>query len=1085
MAKKVREIIEPDNAPLWPTGMKGRTHDDRLVGTDNSVWLIRGIPMAPQIDAKTERARLEAGAPIYAAFEELALMARNRMSRRNASKSTYREFQLLTINTPQYFEAPRDHEIADKLNTWYANQVVQKRVCGFAVKLKDSVGDGTIRGAYDSIAMTLSNEGTPMSDYDRDAEMVSAALARAGLERLSKPEVSLLDSWWNHGLYADTPFLAHSDHLHVFQSAEAMATVEKIDKKDCSKWPQDMPGEFAITFAAVESLDIDPTSRQTIVDPAAAWISQLISANALAVSVRGLVEPSRITRAELRRNRQQRLADIRERARSGNMERFEEEDHYARVAMTEKAYSTSDAPPTLVDVSAVVALSGHRKDMSRVTGKSITKLVSMNSRQPRAMAETWLCSKFRANPYLQDWPATLMSASGINGLSKVGDKSGMLIGFTENDRQPAFLSPVAASNQDSLPLALCAGATGSGKTQLLLWLAHQAAEMGRPNIIIDPKALALDTRIPTPNGWTTMRDIQVGDTVFSSYGLTCTVTHKSRVFTPEETHLYEFEFEDGQVVTADQNHMWVILDEQSGRREMLTSDILAEGWQDKHVPVTLVTVQPHGHENDSTYYEVGVEAAKQGGGRVPTSFQRGSQRQRYALIQGFMDTCGEIDGRELVLAVNDPTDILSVIRSLGMKARCDGGAIRFTSQHRVFLHSDKTNAQPLNTPGENTYNKIVDIRQVESAEAQCIRVDSIDHTYLVEDFVVTHNTGSDHSDAVLASGGQVASLDELVEADGIFDPLRFAHSPRAALDIASSLLQSINPWGRSQLDFETPLSRALSIGIENGAKCIGQALQMARGDDQVPDKLIDDVLSLANSSASFAACVGMNPESKPLSAASGTTLIKVGNAHLDLPSPGSPPKSINQRVSLGLIRMMVFGSAMALTGRYGLLHLDEAWTFLQAGREEIEQLGRLARSQQVLPLLYTQRVKDATDAGLAGYISRGLIMSIEDEAEAMEACKLFKLDPTPERMSRITARATRGGAPNWKSLKPLRDGEGGDVLRGSVCLYSDLSGERTVPVEVRIPDFFFAKASTNPLDIARKREAMQLAEAERARQQAS
>jgi len=35
----------------------------------------------------------------------------------------------------------------------------------------------------------------------------------------------------------------------------------------------------------------------------------------------------------------------------------------------------------------------------------------------------------------------------------------------------------------------------------------------------------------------------------------------------------------------------------------------------------------------------------------------------------------------------------------------------------------------------------------------------------------------------------------------------------------------------------------------------------------------------------------------------------------------------------------VFGSAMALAGRGGVIHLDEAWVFLGAGKAEVERLG--------------------------------------------------------------------------------------------------------------------------------------------------
>ncbi|WP_159619437.1 hypothetical protein [Arthrobacter zhaoguopingii] len=51
-------------------------------------------------------------------------------------------------------------------------------------------------------------------------------------------------------------------------------------------------------------------------------------------------------------------------------------------------------------------------------------------------------------------------------------------------------------------------------------------------------------------------------------------------------------------------------------------------------------------------------------------------------------------------------------------------------------------------------------------------------------------------------------------------------------------------------------------------------------------------------------------------------------------------------------------------------------------------------------------------------------MAIEDADEARAALQLFKLEPTPERMSRITATAFIAGgesvAPNWASMRALR-----------------------------------------------------------------
>lgn len=68
------------------------------------------------------------------------------------------------------------------------------------------------------------------------------------------------------------------------------------------------------------------------------------------------------------------------------------------------------------------------------------------------------------------------------------------------------------------------------------------------------KALALDTPIPTPNGWTTMGELNVGDSIFGSDGQSTTVT-----FATEIQHgrpCYEVVFSDGSTVVADADHQW-------------------------------------------------------------------------------------------------------------------------------------------------------------------------------------------------------------------------------------------------------------------------------------------------------------------------------------------------------------------------------------------------------------------------------------------------------------------------------------------------------------------------------------------------
>lgn len=112
------------------------------------------------------------------------------------------------------------------------------------------------------------------------------------------------------------------------------------------------------------------------------------------------------------------------------------------------------------------------------------------------------------------------------------------------------------------------------------------------------------------------------------------------------------------------------------------------------------------------------------------------------------------------------------------------------------------------------------------------------------------------------------------------------------------------------------------------------------------------------------------------------------------------------------------------------------------------------------------------NAGLTGYISRGLIGHIRDENEARAALRLFGIEETEEMMRRITALPTMGAhgsvAPNYESLRALRDPRTGKFIRGSVMLYSDLNG-RVSPVEISLPAPFLHAASTTPEEVMRRK----------------
>jgi hypothetical protein len=95
------------------------------------------------------------------------------------------------------------------------------------------------------------------------------------------------------------------------------------------------------------------------------------------------------------------------------------------------------------------------------------------------------------------------------------------------------------------------------------WMILNAWENSPPGgislILVPPeggKALALDTPIPTPSGFTRMGELAVGDQVLGSNGRPCTVTYVSPVFTGNRC--FEVMADDGASVIADADHLWAV-----------------------------------------------------------------------------------------------------------------------------------------------------------------------------------------------------------------------------------------------------------------------------------------------------------------------------------------------------------------------------------------------------------------------------------------------------------------------------------------------------------------------------------------------
>lgn len=237
------------------------------------------------------------------------------------------------------------------------------------------------------------------------------------------------------------------------------------------------------------------------------------------------------------------------------------------------------------------------------------------------------------------------------------------------------------------------------------------------------KALALDTRIPTPDGWTTMGDIQPGDWVFDEAGKPCRVTAVSEVW--EDRECYEVTTSDGYSIVADADHEWLArlpyrsgyaihntrtLAEvrakrpalpphgalQMGETDLLLDPYLFGVWlgdgtnhggsittADDFIVQQFEAKGFIANRERSGKYEVGIGGlrpilrrlgvlAAQGGKRIPTKYLRASAAQRLALLQGLVDTDGYVapDGGIEVTLANErlAREVRELVVSLGCKA---------------------------------------------------------------------------------------------------------------------------------------------------------------------------------------------------------------------------------------------------------------------------------------------------------------------------------------------------------------------------------------------------------------------------------
>lgn len=247
------------------------------------------------------------------------------------------------------------------------------------------------------------------------------------------------------------------------------------------------------------------------------------------------------------------------------------------------------------------------------------------------------------------------------------------------------------------------------------------------------KCLPLDTPVRIPNGWKPIGELKVGDIINAPNGETTKVID---VFDNGVKSLYKITFDDGREAICSHDHLWKVFDKKSGKWSIMKAADLDYEYNGNpdfchyYIPmiarhnsadVDLVT------QNDiDTFVESYRHATPD---EIPADLLNSSFHQRKMLldkITGLYEFESDSKGCFVTWTEQLGKDLVELIRSLGYQANYTTGSMG------VQVSFDKLPTKLL----------IKSIKPHGEQEVRCIKVDHPDELYIINDYIVTHNTST-------------------------------------------------------------------------------------------------------------------------------------------------------------------------------------------------------------------------------------------------------------------------------------------------------------------------------------------------------
>lgn len=270
------------------------------------------------------------------------------------------------------------------------------------------------------------------------------------------------------------------------------------------------------------------------------------------------------------------------------------------------------------------------------------------------------------------------------------------------------------------------------------------------------KAIQLKSNVFTPSGWRKAEDLKVGDLITTPFD--STTAKITGVYPQGKRQLWRMTFKDGRTSEIDGEHLWEIHHKnwrgKSEPRVMTTKEIYELKQRNKG-SFEIIISDPVDKTPESLSippYTLGTSLKD---GFIPRDYLNGSLEQRIALFQGLMDTHGTYNKQNglsyITVSEQLAKDVQELVWSLGgiasineecqleqpvfhVQIRLKNPKIAFSLPHKVKLVESDYQY-------EDFKNEIVSVEPLDKYEdCVCIMVDHPRHLYIMEQYVVTHNT---------------------------------------------------------------------------------------------------------------------------------------------------------------------------------------------------------------------------------------------------------------------------------------------------------------------------------------------------------